>query len=208
MTGIRSGKDTAPGSGRKDRRVGVVPLGSVPTMAVEVIGAHISGYMKLEPRVLPDLDAPEYAFDPRRNQYDAAAVIRRLESEAEAIGGCWKLLAVVDADLFVPIFTYVFGEARQGGTCAVVSLFRLRKHTDGSTPPPSVILERAAKVALHELGHLMNVFHCDDPHCLMHFTGGVADLDVTPLFFCRYCSVFLRDAAAGGGQGRSDRSGS
>jgi predicted Zn-dependent protease len=32
-----------------------------------------------------------------------------------------------------------------------------------------------------------------DVKCLMHFTGELTDLDKTPLYFCRYCSLTLRD---------------
>jgi archaemetzincin len=47
---------------------------------------------------------------------------------------------------------------------------------------------------MHELGHLFDLHHCMDRKCLMHFSGGLEDLDEAPLYFCRYCSVFLRDA--------------
>jgi predicted Zn-dependent protease len=33
-----------------------------------------------------------------------------------------------------------------------------------------------------------------DALCLMHFSGGLEDLDQTPLYLCRYCSLYLRDA--------------
>ena len=38
------------------------------------------------------------------------------------------------------------------------------------------LYDRAAKVALHELGHLFNLQHCDDSRCLMHFNVDIADL--------------------------------
>jgi len=104
------------------------------------------------------------------------------------------VIGILDVDLFVPIFSHVFGEAKQGGKYALVSLFRLKKNPDGSTIMSSNFYERAAKVALHELGHLYNLFHCEDKRCLMHFSGGLEDLDETPLYFCRYCTAFFKDA--------------
>ena len=76
----------------------------------------------------------------------------------------------------------------------LVSVYRLKRNLDGSAPLLSLLLERAAKVALHELGHLFDIHHCVDRSCLMHFSGVLEDLDQTPLDFCRYCSVFLRSA--------------
>jgi archaemetzincin len=55
------------------------------------------------------------------------------------------------------------------------------------------MLERIAKVALHETGHLFNLFHCSDEKCLMHFSGNVEELDMSPLYFCRYCSLRFKN---------------
>jgi archaemetzincin len=171
--------------------VGVVPLGEVSEIALKVIAAHISGYYKLSVQILPPLGHPDYAFHERRFQYDAGIILKALESVQ--FKGHDKVIGVLNLDLFVPIFTYVFGEAKQGGKFALVSLFRLDKNPDGHPSPSSLIFERAAKVALHELGHLFNLFHCREKNCLMHFSGGIQDLDETPMYLCRYCSTYLKD---------------
>jgi hypothetical protein len=31
----------------------------------------------------------------------------------------------------------------------------------------------------------------------MFFTGGLEDLDRAPLYFCRYCNTYLREALSG-----------
>jgi len=171
--------------------VGVVPLGEVPEIALKVIAAHISGYYKLSVQILPPLGHPDYAFHERRFQYDAGIILKAFESIK--FEDYEKVIGVLNLDLFVPIFTYVFGEAKQGGKFALVSLFRLDKNPDGSSSLSSLIFERAAKVALHELGHLFNLFHCREKKCLMHFSGGIQDLDETPMYLCRYCSTYLKN---------------
>jgi archaemetzincin len=103
-----------------------------------------------------------------------------------------KVIAVLNVDIFMPIFTHVFGEAKQGGKCGLVSVFRLKMEQDCIYPAPSLVYERAAKVALHELGHLFNLLHCEDHRCLMHFSGDLCQLDKTPFYFCRYCTAFLQ----------------
>jgi len=175
--------------------VGVVPLGEVPKIALKVIAAHISGYYKLSVQILPPLEHPEYAFDERRFQYNAGIILKAFESMR--FKNYEKVIGVLNLDLFVPIFTHVFGEAKQGGKFALVSLFRLDKNPDGSPSPSSLIFERSAKVALHELGHLYNLLHCQEKKCLMHFSGGIQDLDETPMYLCRYCSTFLKDRLLG-----------
>jgi len=171
--------------------IGVVPLGDVPEIALKVIAAHISGYYKLSVQILPPLEHPEYAFDERRFQYNAGIILKAFESMR--FNDYEKVIGVFNLDLFIPIFTHVFGEAKQGGKFALVSLFRLGKNPDGSSSPSSLIFERAAKVALHELGHLFYLLHCREKRCLMHFSGGIQDLDDTSIYLCRYCSTFLKN---------------
>ena len=169
----------------------MVPFGDVPEVALKVIAAHVLGYFNLDADILPRRKSPAHAFDVNRHQYNAATILKALESMESH--DYVKVIGVLDIDLFVPILTHVFGEAKLGGNCAVVSLYRLKTDSDGSKASESLILERAAKVALHELGHLFNLVHCMDRRCLMHFSGGQQDLDELPFYFCRYCSKSLED---------------
>ena len=173
-------------------RVGVVPIGNVPEITSKTIAAHLLGYLDINADVLPSLEHPAYACDKKRLQYDAGTILDALESEP--FHDYTKVIGVLDVDLFIPILTYVFGEAKQGGKYALVSLFRLKRNPDGSISPISLLLERAAKVALHEVSHLFDLHHCMDRRCLMHFSGKLDHLDKTPLYFCRYCSSYFLDA--------------
>jgi len=173
-------------------RVGIIPIGEVPVILSQTIAAHISGYLDLSAIILPGLENFTDSFNENRLQYDVAKTLKKLESIREK--SIDKILGILTVDLYVPIFSYVFGEAKQGGKAAVISLYRLGKDTPGKAQPSPTVLERAAKVALHELGHLYNLFHCENEHCLMHFSGGLQDLDSSPLYFCRYCSKYFLDA--------------
>jgi archaemetzincin len=178
----------------KKRTIGVVPVGDVPELAPKVIAAYITGYLKLSAEILTPLELPVAAFDENLLQYDAAKILRSFESGP--YDSYDKVIGVFDVDFFIPTFAYVFGEAKQGGRHALVSLFRLAKVQNGHYPPSAIVCGRAAKVALHELGHLYNLSHCEDKNCLMHYSGGLADIDDIPLYFCRYCNTYFRDALA------------
>lgn len=171
-------------------RIGVVPLGEVPKMAVKVIAANITAYYNWQTDILPAQVVPAFAYDEVRFKYNAGTIINRLNDLA--FKDYSKVMGVMSHDLFIPIFNYVYGQAVQGGSHALISLFRLGSNSDGSTPPLSRYYERAAKVALHELGHLFNLFHCNEKHCIMHFTGGVDDLDNIPFHLCIDCQNRLR----------------
>lgn len=178
--------------GSKQRLIGVAPLGQAPEIALKIIAAHISAYFNVKTQILPALDLPEKAFDNRRFQYNAGIILNTLESMS--LDDFEKVVGVLNQDLFVPIFEYTCGEARQGGKFALVSLYRLGKNHDGLFPSSSLLYERAAKVALHELGHLFNLVHCQAKKCLMHFSGGLDDLDEIPLYLCRYCAAYLKSS--------------
>jgi archaemetzincin len=176
------------------RIIGVVPVGDVPELASKVIAAHIIGYLKLAAEVLAPAQPPAAAFDASQGRYNAARILNCFESGP--YDNYDKVIAVFNVDLFIPTFAYVFGEAKQGGKHALVSLFRLAREKEGRNPPSAVLYERAAKVALHELGHLYNLTHCEEKNCLMHYSGGLADLDDIPFYFCRYCNTYFKDALA------------
>lgn len=170
----------------------VVPLGEISDIVLNIVCEQITRCFKLKTQILPPLEQPEHAFDERRLQYNAGIIIKSLEFMHS--GNPDKVIGIMSQDLFIPVFTHVFGEARQGGTCALVSLSRLAKNPDGSAPNRSLIHERAAKVALHELGHLFDLLHCEYKQCLMHFSGGIEELDEMSYGFCEYCSIYLKDA--------------
>ena len=172
-----------------DLIIGVLAIGKVPLDALKVIAAHITGFLDLNTEILPALEHPAYAHDSRRRQYDAGIILSTLESTLNHDQD--KIIGVLSVDLFVPIFTHVFGEAREGGKYALVSLHRLGEISKNRKSISPQTLERTAKVALHELGHLFNRVHCQDSHCIMHFTGRVEDLDKTPPYFCKYCAAAM-----------------
>jgi archaemetzincin len=173
-------------------RVGILPLGKAPEPLSKAVAAQVTSRFGLKTEILPARKAPTYSFDKRRRQYDAAMIIHRVESGD--FPGFDKLICIVGVDLFVPIFTHVLGQAREGGKCAVISLHRLTRLPDRSPAPMPLILERVSKVALHELGHLFDLVHCMDHGCLMHFSGDLEDLDRTRFDLCDYCGRFWTDA--------------
>ncbi len=158
--------------------VALIPLGAVPELSLQVAAANLQAVMGLNAAVLPALPRPEYAFLPGRSQYDAAVIIKSL---AEQQGGMPYRIGVTACDLCLPILTYVYGESQLGGRAAVISLHRL-----GGTPPAQ-FHERTAKVAVHEMGHLLGLEHCRKADCLMRFSMQLAQLDRLSMNLCSAC---------------------
>jgi len=175
-------------------RMGVIPIGEIPEITPKVVAAHISGYLDLPSVLLKPMANPYYALDKQRLQYDVGPILEHLESKwFESVD---KVIGILDVDLFVPVFTHVFGEARQGGHVALFSIFRLKENTMGTATESAIVLDRAAKVALHEVCHLFGMTHCEDHRCLMHFSGSLSDLDQGSFDLCRYCKRYFEDAVS------------
>lgn len=156
----------------------IVLLGQVDETAVSIVAANLQAVMGLNTRVQPPREKPEYAYLLGRGQFDAAKIIGAL---ADLENMAPFVLGLTVFDLCTPILTFVYGESQLGGRAAVISLQRL---TD---PDPELPLLRAAKISLHEVGHLLGIGHCWQPDCLMHFSSNLETLDALQPQFCSAC---------------------
>jgi hypothetical protein len=91
------------------------------------------------------------AFDPSRGQYRSGILLAEVLSGSSSPDE--KRIAVVDVDLFVPVLTFVFGEAQLEGLAAIVSTHRLSDEFYGLKGDRRRLLERLEKEVVHELGH-------------------------------------------------------
>jgi len=104
---------------------------------------------------------------------------------------------VTSLDLYVPVLTFVFGEAQLEGRCALVSLHRLREEFYGLPASNDLLHERLTKEAVHELGHTFGLRHCHDWRCVMASAHGVERLDVKTAEFCPTCRGVVAAELAG-----------
>jgi archaemetzincin len=156
----------------------LIPLGHIDPLAASVIAAHLQAVLGLLTDIRPSRPLPEDAFMSMRNQYDASKIIRSLA--ADSAGAPFKM-GVTARDISIPILTYVFGESQLGGRIAVISIHRLH-HVDRQ-----LVFQRAAKIAIHEAGHLLGLEHCFEVDCLMRFSKQTDQLDHLPMHFCSSC---------------------
>jgi archaemetzincin len=137
--------------------------------------------------LLKDVD---FALDQNRSQYNSTLILNKLASVAPL--NTIRILALCNIDLFIPIFTHVFGEAQLGGKTCVISTYRLKSDLP-VIKSQRTYHDRIIKEAIHELGHTFNLRHCSDPFCGMHYCRTIKDVDNKSDEFCRYCRILLKD---------------
>lgn len=134
----------------------------------------------------PDLD---FAYDAARGQYGSIPALEMLlrGMPEDAL----KMVGVTGRDLFIPVLTFVYGQAQLGGQAAIVSLARLRQEFYGLPANREVFLERARKETLHEAGHAFGLVHCADPGCAMSLATNIGQIDRKRAAFCAVCAAHL-----------------
>ena len=133
---------------------------------------------------------PIGTFDGRRAQHSSTAILRWLASARPA--DARKTIAITDADLFIPVLTYVYGEAQLDGPGATVSTARLAGEP-GSWASPALARSRLLKECIHELGHTFGLTHCDEPGCVMARSTTLRDVDAKSDALCPPCKDHLRE---------------
>ena len=154
------------------------------------VGNRIAKAFSTTVTTLPPRFDPEMAFDKSRGQYHSTVILESLLADSSNSGD--RILGVAGVDLFIPILTYVFGEAQLDGRAAVVSIYRLDNGRYGLPGSASLLNDRLAKEAIHELGHTAGLVHCHHPVCVMRSSTYVEDIDVKSAEFCPDCLQELR----------------
>ena len=167
----------------------IVPIGGVDRGLLEYLALTLPGSFGARCVELPP-SSPRAAYHPTRRQYHSTHLLAALRELDDDNGS--KILGVTEVDLFIPIFTFVFGEAQVGGCAALMSTHRLRQQFYGLPENRKLLFARAEKEATHELGHAYGLAHCQSYDCVMRFSNSVEDVDVKANDFCRSCDAKLR----------------
>ena len=176
---------------RTRKEVKIVSVGQVQADVLEYLTFVISSSFGVRCEVQDlQLDARRF-YNAKRRQFDSNQILQQLTELG--LSDC-KVLGVTELDLFVPIFTFVFGLAQAGGNAALMSTCRLHQQFYGLPEDNELFLLRCEKEAAHELGHAHGLAHCPSYECVMHFSNSIEQVDLKSATFCGSCSVLVRQA--------------
>jgi archaemetzincin len=156
---------------------------------LETIRERTAASFGVQARLYRHADRPNHAFDPRRGQHSSTAILKWLVARDQP---GHRMLAITDADLFIPVLTFVYGEAQLGGRAAVVSTARLLVD-QGGRHDAALAADRIVKECVHELGHTFGLLHCDSPGCVMRRSVNAIEVDAKTMTLCGPCEARYRE---------------
>jgi len=165
--------------------VHLLPVGKVEGSLLEDLRAAIPECLDVACEILPAQLDPVPSYHIERQQYHSSEILQRMQAVVRP--GDWRLLGVAEVDLYIPILKYVFGEAQVGGPCALVSFHRLRQEFYGLEPDETLLSQRLLKESVHELGHTLDLHHCQDYRCAMASSHAVEWIDLREATLCESC---------------------
>jgi archaemetzincin len=166
-------------------RLQLLPVGKIDGGLLNDIAPALAEMFHIPSEVLSSGLNPAFALHGERQQYHSSQILHKMQGHVT--DESWRVLGISDHDLYIPILTFVFGEAQIGGPCAVVSTHRLRQDFYGLPPDRELLCERLLKEAVHEIGHTLELTHCDDYQCAMAASHAVEWIDLKGSSLCEEC---------------------
>ncbi len=163
----------------------IISIGHFEKQFLEKLSATVSAEFDCLVHIAETyMDLSEY-YDPARRQYNGEKLLKVIDSMHSPSTD--KTIGLFNVDLFIPILTYIFGQAQLGGTTGIASVYRLSNERYGMKKDDALLLDRCKKEVIHELGHTFGLIHCHVPTCVMRSSTYVEDIDLKVTQLCITC---------------------
>jgi archaemetzincin len=164
------------------------PVGEIDGQLLNGLQKGLQNILGCPVALKHSMKLPSGAYHADRDQYLADDVLDKLRAARKT--GTY-VLGVTGANIFTHGKNFVFGEANPSDEVAIISLFLLTPHDADGPSQDDLLLQRAIKESVHEIGHLLGMEHCPNGSCVMHFSGSLIDTDVKMPHFCTNCQPRL-----------------
>lgn len=161
----------------------VITTKGIESMLAEVIIKRINEYHLKAGDYTPPLIPVKVPVD---DLMEIEHPVDKLIWDIAPLLGDKPVLLLTDLPIYYADLDYVFGFTDMLRSVSIVSLARLTK---GATVEK--IIERAVKTAIHEIGHLNGLRHCNRKGCVMSLSFSLRDTDRKSSRFCDRCYNLL-----------------
>ncbi|MEM5883137.1 MAG: archaemetzincin family Zn-dependent metalloprotease [Candidatus Aenigmatarchaeota archaeon] len=165
----------------------IIPFGKIPERVLNSVKDELRNEFGLISEILPEKGLPKEYYNPYRHQYIATQILDFLSRNFKG-----RILGITDQDLYAEELNFVFGQAQLNGRVAIVSIARLNPQFYKQAYDEEVLIKRAVKEAIHEMGHVLGLKHCENPECVMSFSNTVFDVDRKTKNICEKCRKQLK----------------
>jgi archaemetzincin len=172
----------------------LLAIGKLEHGLLQELGDILPQIFPLRCEILPWALDPAPTFHGERQQYHSSELLQLMGGAVTP--GCSRLLGIASVDIYIPILTFVFGEAQIGGPSALVSIHRLRQEFYGLPGDPLLLEQRLLKEVIHELGHTFHLSHCSGYQCAMAASHGVEWIDIKESALCPACQDRVAELTA------------
>lgn len=173
------------------KKIYLVPMGNIDTDIVQSASLSLWHTFGLEVIQISQLEIPPYSYDEKRKQYSSIEILRMLHKTMPK--EAFRVLALIDKDLFIPVLSFVYGHAQFEGKVGIVSIARLRQEFYGFRGDKKLLTIRMLKEITHETGHLFGLTHCNDTTCPMTLSTNIRALDKKGVSLCESCKLLLKE---------------
>ncbi|MDD5573650.1 MAG: archaemetzincin family Zn-dependent metalloprotease [Candidatus Omnitrophica bacterium] len=165
----------------------LAPIGPIRDICETSVKEELSAVFPADVVVMPGCPVPAGALNSQRGQVYAKTVLKDLVACTPLFAPDQRALGIIDQDIYVEGFDFLFGLADRKTGYGLVSVVRLRPEFYGQPADNTLFCRRVVKEAVHEIGHTFGLSHCSRPQCVMYFSEFLEDTDRKGSRLCVSC---------------------
>jgi archaemetzincin len=165
----------------------IIPFGNVEEELLDSVVKELMSTYKIVSEISAPMVLSKESYNPLRHQHLGVSIIKFLFKKFQG-----RVLGIITEDLYAKGLNFIFGQAQAPGRVAIVSIHRLNPTFYNQPPDKKLLIERAVKEIIHEIGHNFGLKHCQDNSCVMSFSNTIFDVDRKTKNLCKVCKMKLR----------------